>query len=154
MAQDPMGAEGLEKLLGDTRRVLESMRAARAKADAQLTDVQLSDAQPSDVRGEGEAGEGRVRAVVTPGPHVESLHVDPRLMRLDPESLCTEIVSALNAALADLRGKADTAQAGERTADPAALSAQLRGLQEESVARMAAFGQAMNDILARLGGER
>ncbi|OLE23465.1 MAG: hypothetical protein AUG44_22170 [Actinobacteria bacterium 13_1_20CM_3_71_11] len=124
-----MGAEGLEKLLGDTRRVLESMRAARAGADAQLSDAQ-------------------------PGPHVESLHVDPRLMRLDPESLCTEIVSALNAALADLRGKADTAQAGERTVDPAALSAQLRGLQEESVARMAAFGQAMNDILARLGGER
>ena len=30
MAQDPMGAEGLEKLLGDTQRVLESMRAARA----------------------------------------------------------------------------------------------------------------------------
>ena len=149
MAQDPMGAEGLEKLLGDTRRVLESMRAARAGADAQL-----SDAQTSDVHGEGEAAEGRVRAVVTPGPHVESLHVDPRLMRLDPESLCTEIVSALNAALADLRGKADTAQAGERTVDPAALSAQLRGLQEESVARMAAFGQAMNDILARLGGER
>ncbi|TML22936.1 MAG: YbaB/EbfC family nucleoid-associated protein [Actinobacteria bacterium] len=144
MAQDPMGAEGLEKLLGDTRRVLESMRAARAGAGA----------QPSDVHGEGEAAEGRVRAVVTPGPHVESLHVDPRLMRLDPESLCTEIVSALNAALADLRGKADTAQAGERTVDPAALSAQLRGLQEESVARMAAFGQAMNDILARLGGER
>jgi len=144
VAQDPMGAEGLEKLLGDTRRVLESMRAARAGAGT----------QPSDVRGEGEAAEGRVRAVVTPGPHVESLHVDPRLMRLDPESLCTEIVSALNAALADLRGKADTAQAGERTADPAALSAQLRGLQEESVARMAAFGQAMNDILARLGGER
>ena len=139
-----MGAEGLEKLLGDTRRVLESMRAARAEAGA----------QPSDVHGEGEAAEGRVRAVVTPGPHVESLHVDPRLMRLDPESLCTEIVSALNAALADLRGKADTAQAGERTVDPAALSAQLRGLQEESVARMAAFGQAMNDILARLGGER
>jgi len=144
VAQDPMGAEGLEKLLGDTRRVLESMRAARAEAGA----------QPSDVHGEGEAAEGRVRAVVTPGPHVESLHVDPRLMRLDPESLCTEIVSALNAALADLRGKADTAQAGERTVDPAALSAQLRGLQEESVARMAAFGQAMNDILARLGGER
>jgi DNA-binding protein YbaB len=136
------GGDGVERLFGQLQRTLESMRSREPDGGAA--------GDPAQVRGEGEAADGRVTAVVAGSGRLESLRVDPRLMRSDSFVLCEHIVTAVNAALADFRGKA-TAAAPLGAADPEALAGQLRDLQDQSVRQMASFGQAMTEVLARLG---
>ncbi|MEV1142725.1 YbaB/EbfC family nucleoid-associated protein [Micromonospora sp. NPDC049799] len=108
--------------------------------------------EPSaDVRGVGEAADGMVRVVAVPGGEVESLWIDPRLMRTPSETLAEEIRLATNAALADLR----TALAGAVTPpDTAAVLAQLQEVQRTAVPQLQGFIDALTDVQERLASGR
>src|SRR6185369_5186321 len=75
--------------------------------------------------GTGEAADGRVRVrAVLPG-RIENLELAPSALRMGGDELAREIESAVNAALADLQGRA-VATAG--SADLGALTDQLKGI--------------------------
>lgn len=133
-----MGVGEFERLLEDTRRVLEQIRSG----DGEVPDEE-------EVHGEGEAADGQVRAVVVTGGRLKSLSVDPRAMRMGSAALCEQIVVAVNAALDDLRGKA-AGQPVTSAADPAALAERIRDLQNESVRQMDRFSQGIADVLDRI----
>jgi DNA-binding protein YbaB len=66
----------------------------------------------SGARGVGEADEGRVRVTVT-DERLETVRVEPRLLRLSPDDLSAHLIEAVNAALTDFR-----AQVGESSDVP------------------------------------
>jgi DNA-binding protein YbaB len=140
------GGDDVDLLFEEMRRTLGAMRSGRHSTVGSGG----SEGEAAEIRGEGEAAEGWVTATVGESGQVESIRIDPRLMRSDSFALCEHIVTAVNAALADFRGKA-TAAMPLGVADPEALAGKLRDLQNQSVRQMASFGQAMNEVLARLG---
>jgi YbaB/EbfC DNA-binding family protein len=137
--QSPVDA--LDRMLTETRRVLAAVRSgggAPAVADP---------AGDPPLRGEGSGADGLVRAVVTQGGRLESVAIDPRLLRQGVEALGEQLVAAVNAALDDLAAQAPPA---DPSADLAGLSSRLESLQDQSVRQMAMFSQAMNDVVAHL----
>lgn len=149
MSGDPSrGADDLDRLLTQTRSMLQAVRGPDTEAGASTTDT--AEAEP--LRVEGTARDGMVRAVVVTGGQVESVSVQPALLREGLETVCAEIVVAVNAALTTLRAQAIAgAPAG---GDPAELSRQLGELQEQSLRQMAEFRQEIDDVVARLRGGR
>lgn len=138
MAEDlGYGMDALDRVLGLTRAAVESMRGQEAAVP-----------DPDDVRGTGEAAEGRVRATVVSTDQVESLHLDPRLLRSDCGDLTEQVLTAVNAAFADFNART-TARAPAVTTDPVVLADRLRGIQEESLRSMAAVTTALTDALSR-----
>lgn len=136
---ESVNSASLERLLEDTKRIVDEFQAG-APADPE--------AEPP--RGEGAAADGRVRAVVGAGGRVESLTVDPRVMRGGTESVCEHIMTAVNEALDNL--KATTAAATPAgVADPAALSARLSELRTESLRQMDMITQGISETLDRIG---
>lgn len=141
-----LDASGFDRLLEQTRQALASVRLAGTPAE------------PGEVEmtGVGAAADGQVRATVLAGGRLESLQVNPRLLRNGIESVCEQIIVAVNAALDDLRDQAAAQGAAQVPAggvvDPAALAGRLRELQDQSVRQMAVFSQAMNDVVAQLRG--
>jgi DNA-binding protein YbaB len=131
-------AADLDRTLTEARRVLAATRSPAA----------ASDSPDPSARGTGLAAEGLVRASAAPGGRLESVTVDPRLLREGLEAICEHIVAAVNAAFDDLRAQASAAP--DAGVDTAALSARLQDLQDSSVRQMAMFTQAMNDVVARL----
>src|SRR5262245_14847799 len=114
---------GLDRLLADTRQALESIRGGAAVPDEPL-------------EGTGTAHDDQVRATVrTPG-RVTALDLNPRVMRLPSEELAEHIVTAVNAALDDLRAKAVDAAT---PVDLGTLGTQLADLQGESIRQMERF---------------
>lgn len=99
------------------------------------------------VRGEGKASDERVRASAH-GGRVESLTLDPRVLRLSPEELGGLVAEAVNAALDDQRGRS-TASAGP-VPDLAALAETLRDVQNESLRQMEIITQGITDAMARI----
>ncbi|GIJ45957.1 hypothetical protein Val02_28430 [Virgisporangium aliadipatigenens] len=95
----------------------------------------------SELRGAGEALDGRITATAKPHGVVDSLVISPGALRLAPEALAEEILRAVNGALDDLRSKIGSALPG--APDTAALSAELRDIQERSTERMSAFLSAI-----------
>jgi hypothetical protein len=118
-------------------RSISDMLAALGRSTAE--DTGTAPEPPTDVRGVGEAADGMVRVVAVPGGEVESLFIDPRLMRTPSETLAEEIRLATNAALADLR----TALAGAVTPPDTAAVPQLQG-----------FIDALTDVQDRLASGR
>src|SRR5262249_59697592 len=88
--------------LSQTSELLDSVRAGRAARDG----------QQADRTGSGEAADGRVQATVGSGYQLTALRLDPRMMRLDSETLCEHIVEAVNAAGARPRGPGPPAGVG------------------------------------------
>jgi DNA-binding protein YbaB len=134
------GSGGLDRLLEDTRRVLDEMRSAGGEPPE----------EGDELRGEAEAADGQVRAVAVAGGRLESLTVNPRAMRLGSEALCEQIVAAVNAALDDLRARTAERAAAAGGADPAALAERMRDLHAESVRQMDMFTQGIRDALDRI----
>src|SRR3954452_6910203 len=60
----------------------------------------------AEVTGEGESSEGLIRAVVAVGGRVRAVTLDPRVKRLDDETLGDEIVAAVLAAQTDAERQA------------------------------------------------
>ena len=130
-----LGAEGLDMLLSDTRRLIESMR----------TSAPNEEGEPP--RGVGTAMDGAIRCTAELPGLVTSLEFDPTVMRSSSRDLAHHVAEAVNAALADLRGQVAGAAA---PVDPKALSAQVAQLQDESIRQMERFTSAIGQAIERI----
>ena len=156
MGVGDFGGADFERLLGETRRALGALRSGDGDGGGIGADATAGAATEPPLRGEGSAADGKITARVTAGGHLEELTVDPRLLRAGSEELCAQIVTAVNAAMDDLR--AHTAQAGQAPMDPTALARMLEDLQTESVRQMSQFTQGVAETVAKINaatrGER
>jgi DNA-binding protein YbaB len=100
---------------------------------------------PVEVRGVGEAADGQVRAV-TAGSRLDRLDVEPRLMRGRAEELAAHILSAVNAAFADLRARSPSVA----PVDVAVLVRTLSEVQGEGLRSLAAITRALSDAVEQL----
>ncbi|MGK5550479.1 YbaB/EbfC family nucleoid-associated protein [Actinomadura kijaniata] len=98
-------------------------------------------------RGEGEAAEGRVRAVAVSGGRLESLELDPRVLRLPPGEIGVFIAAAVNAALTEVRGKV-TSDPADSPPDPATLLRRLGEAQNEGLRQLGVMMRGLNEALA------
>jgi DNA-binding protein YbaB len=136
----PVDPSGIEHLVSQTLRTLNQARGATAKTD--------DGAEPAEpLRGYGEAADGLVRVTAAAGGRLEELQLDPRVMRMSTVSLAEEIVSAANAALADLQGRIREGAAGP---DLDGLTERLKEVREQSVPQLRKFLQALTDAQARI----
>jgi DNA-binding protein YbaB len=103
--------------------------------------------EPEPPVGYGQAVDGQITVEAHTGGRLAQLRIDPLAMRLDSVKLAEAIVTAANAALADLQGKL---RAGLVTPDLAALATQLKQVQQESTQQMGAFLTALTDTQARI----
>ena len=129
------GSEEFARMLNETLQAVGKVSQAGGEEGAETTHV-------------GEAAEGRVRATVTAGGRLESLYLDPRMMRLGSEELGEHVVTAVNAAFDALRAQA-LPTAG---VDLTGLAEQVRELRDTAVPRMESFLQAMVAAQERLAG--
>lgn len=81
------------------------------------------------VRGHGESGNGLVRAEVTGYGRLESLQLDPGLLRAGTEAIAEYVIEAVRAAQDDERQRRGAVAAGP---DTAALQRQLEGVAAEA----------------------
>jgi DNA-binding protein YbaB len=99
------------------------------------------------LQGVGEAADGLVRVVAVAGGQIESVWIDPRLMRSASQSLAEEIRMATNAALADLRAALTDATAAP---DTAVMLEQLRELQRGAVPQLQGLIDTLGSVQERL----
>jgi DNA-binding protein YbaB len=132
-----LSATTIDQLLTDTRRALETMRSGQQVAEP---------AEP--IIGEGEAADGKVNAVVALPGEVQSLTMDPRLLRAGSESVCEAVVEAVNAALSDLRAKATTDVGA--TVDLEQLSGDLEAVQSDSLQTMKTMFGTLQEVMDRI----
>ncbi|GAA2615723.1 hypothetical protein GCM10010411_58450 [Actinomadura fulvescens] len=139
-----MARERLASLrTGDGRTGRDTGRGAdRADADAPRTAM----------RGTGTADDERVRATAA-GGRLVGLQLDPRTLRQPPDQLGAHIAAAANAALDDLRARAETADT-EQPPDPAALAQTLRDVQEQGLRQLELISQSLSEATARIQGSR
>lgn len=128
-----LGSAEMDQLLSQTRRTLESLRSSRLR--------------DGGARGEGISANGRVRAVAA-GGRLQSIELDPRVMRLASKDLAAQVVAAVNAALDDLAAQAPTVDLA--VPDPDELAAAVAEVQEQSVRQMAAISQAIAAAVQRV----
>ena len=139
----PIDSSGLRGTLAQVVAVLGRAQTASGDRDEQEPPI-----------GTGEAADGRVRVrAVLPG-RIEQLELEPSLLRSSGEQLARDIEMAVNAALADLQGRA-VAAAGP--ADLGALTDQLKGVQadaERQFAKLTASLVEAQEQLTRRAGDR
>jgi hypothetical protein len=100
------------------------------------------------MRGVGMSAEDRVRASVS-GGRLESVRVEPRLLRSEPTKVVPHVVQAVNAALEDYRARR-LESANLPNIDPRALVAELRGVYEQYHVIMRESAAQMQENLAEL----
>lgn len=122
----------IDGLLTDTRRALERMHS-----------LEVTSAEP--LQGEGESPDGKARAIVVSPGRIESLHVEPRLLRQGSDKLCLAITTAVNLALADLQAKA----VGPAI-DPTGLAEELERLQEQSLDSARSMMSVLQGVMSRI----
>ncbi|MEV5749972.1 YbaB/EbfC family nucleoid-associated protein [Actinoallomurus sp. NPDC052308] len=119
----------VDDLISRTRNVLESLGTAGSGG-------------AREVRGVGESPDGRVKAVAVAG-HIESLELDPRVMRMPSQELAEHITAAVNAALDGLAAQPPPAEQ-PALPRPEVIAAQLAEIQEQSVRQLAAISEAIS----------
>jgi DNA-binding protein YbaB len=129
-----LGSAELDQMLSQARKTLESLRSSRLPG--------------GDARGRGEAAGGQVRVVAASPGRLESLELDPRVMRMPSKDLAACVLAAANAALDDLAAQAPSA-AGISAPDPRELAAAVADVQQQSVRQMAAISQAIAAAVQR-----
>ena len=131
-----LGSAELDQLLSQAQRTVESMRSSRGPG--------------SDAR--GRSGDGRVRAVAVSPGRLESLELDPRVMRMASADLAAQVVVAVNAALDDLAAQAPRVDGvdGQAVAHAGELAAAIADVREQSVRQMAAISQAITAAVQRV----
>jgi hypothetical protein len=128
---EPLGDEELERLMLDTHAMVDQLRTEKA----------LPDHVPTE--GHGEASEGRVRVTAQAG-RIESITLEPRLLRLPSAELGELVRDAVNGALTDLGGTYAAAP------DLAAISETLREVQNEGLRQMAVITDGIADAMAKI----
>ncbi|WFE51109.1 YbaB/EbfC family nucleoid-associated protein [Micromonospora sp. WMMD1155] len=130
----------------DLSRSISELLSTLGRGDASSR----SESQPV-VQGVGEAADGMVRVVALPGGQIESVRIDPRMMRGASESLAEGVREATNAALADLRSAlAEVAAAPDTTA----LLEQLREVQRSAVPQLQGIIDTLGDVQESLSSGR
>ncbi|MFI6908983.1 YbaB/EbfC family nucleoid-associated protein [Nonomuraea sp. NPDC050394] len=97
-------------------------------------------------RGDGVAADGQVRAVAGPDGRLHELRLNPRVMRMASEDLAREILSAVNAALDDLRANVP----GLEAADPRRLAETMGGTHDSVLERLEEFADGVELVVRRL----
>ncbi|MET8203984.1 YbaB/EbfC family nucleoid-associated protein [Micromonospora taraxaci] len=105
----------------------------------------------SVVQGTGEAADGMVRVVAIAGGQIESVWIDPRMMREPSETLAEHIREATNSALTDLRSALAAVAAAP---DTTALLEQLREVQRSAVPQLQGIIDTLGDVQERLSSGR
>lgn len=101
--------------------------------------------------GTGEAADGRIRVRAVPPGRIEDLELESSVLRLSGAELAREIASAVNAALADLQGRAVAA------ADLGALTGRLQEIQYDAERQFATLTASLveaQEQLTRRAGDR
>lgn len=129
-----LGSEGFDELLGRARQAMESVRAG-------------TDPTAEPLEAVGTAGDGKVRVTVRSPGRVSALELDPRMMRLGSEELAQHLVTAVNAALDELRARTVDTVA---PVDLNSLNSQLADLHNESVRQMERFTSAIGAAVAQI----
>jgi DNA-binding protein YbaB len=156
---DPAISE-LERNLAAARRKLDALRAtspAGVPRRAERQDEAPAHQQGAvTAHGSGEAADGRVRVVaVSNGAFgsIESVELEPRLLRMEAAELADQVRATLNAALDDMRANAWAAPAA--TASPGidlgALAKRLTEVQEQATRQLYQLTSALQDVLAKIG---
>jgi|RhiMetdeSRZDD1v2_1073273.scaffolds.fasta_scaffold1569776_2 DNA-binding protein YbaB len=135
----PIDFGPMSRMLEQTMQALDTARGVRVGGD--------ENAEP--VEGHGEAADGLIRVKALPGGKLAELELDPRVMRMDSTSLSEAIVTAANAALADLTEQLRDGLAGP---DLNTLADQLKEVQQESTRNMSTFLDALTDFQERIAG--
>ena len=139
----PIDPSGLGGTLADVVAALGRAQAPAGDQDEQEPPI-----------GTGESADGRVRVRAALPGRIENLELEPSLLRLSGEELAREIESAVNAALADLQGRA-VAAAG--ATDLGTLTDQLKDIQsnaERQFAKLTASLVEAQEQLTRRAGDR
>jgi hypothetical protein len=132
-------ADGDAEEVAAARRQLAELRARSAQREGQL---------PGDIeRGRGGSADGRVSAVASRG-RVESIELDPRLLRGPASELGGPLVEAVNAALDDLRAKAPAESAP--ALDAVALARGLKDVQQQGFAQLMSMQSALDEAAAKI----
>lgn len=141
MSTDRPVSEDLARMLDTT---VGALRAVRASPE---------DEEAARQRRIGEAADGQVRAEFGADGRLESVALDPRVMRLSSVDVGEYVVEAVNAAIDAMRGGAPQAPA---VGDLGQLGEQLEEIRNTAVPRLGAFLQALGDAQARMspGGPR
>ncbi|MGW5365005.1 YbaB/EbfC family nucleoid-associated protein [Actinopolymorpha pittospori] len=129
-------ASTVAQLLDDTRRALETMRGGQAAP------------APAPITGEGESADRRVRAVAATPGRLESLTLDPRLLRAGSDAVGEAVLEAVNHALADLRAKATSGVGAPVDLDQ--LGGELQEVQTRSLQSMQAMFDTLHDVMDRI----
>ncbi|RKR87023.1 hypothetical protein BDK92_1295 [Micromonospora pisi] len=145
------GLRGFDHMLTETRQQLARMRAAAATGAAAPSDEDANTEPPQPLTGQGSDPAGWVLATVSAG-QLQSLTVDPRLLREGTEAVCEQIIAAVNDAFADLglHTRAGSAQESTDVPETEQLAASLADLQDESMRSMAMFTQTLTSALDRI----
>jgi hypothetical protein len=128
---------GLEHLLAQAQRSVAAVSPPVAPGEV------------TEVRGEGTDADREIRAVVGLGDRVEALEIWPQAMRAASFELGERVVTAVNAALDDIR-----AQARERAgaAGQEDFAARVQAVQDLSLQHMRAYSQALAGLMSSIGG--
>ncbi|WP_305785424.1 YbaB/EbfC family DNA-binding protein [Symbioplanes lichenis] len=138
---DPIDPSGLNRTLADVVAALGRTQALPGDQDEREPPI-----------GTGEAADGRVRAWAALPGRIAALEVEPSVLRLSAGELTREIMSAVNAALADLQDRVAPAPA-----DLDALTGRLKDIQfdaERQFAKLTASLVEAQEQLTRRAGER
>lgn len=130
------GENAMEQQLMEARASLREARANTAAA-----------AGAERAESVGEAADGLMRVTMDPAGRVESVRIDPALMRGGSEYLAEQFRLAVNEAIA---GQAGSADAGEPMPDLEAMEATIERLQDQSVRQMREISAAITDVMAKL----
>ena len=122
-----------------------------AEVVAALAQAQAPSGDEEPPIGTGEAADGRIRVRAVPPGRIEDLELESSVLRLSGAELAREIASAVNAALADLQGRAVAA------ADLGVLTGRLQEIQydaERQFAKLTASLVEAQEQLTRRAGDR
>ncbi|GAA2427035.1 hypothetical protein GCM10010191_44710 [Actinomadura vinacea] len=148
----------LDRVLGEARATLESIRARRPEAAAGGTEAPA---------GAGTAADGRIKVTAAPTGRLTEVELDPEAMRLSSDEFGRQLVLAVNAALDDARARsaaatvASAGTAGKTKKKPKGAKSAKGATgedgtedgteQDPGLRQMALLTQAINEALARIG---
>ncbi|MDR7276605.1 YbaB/EbfC family nucleoid-associated protein [Catenuloplanes atrovinosus] len=121
--------------------------------DATVGALRATGAEPEDeetarLRRIGESEDGQVRAEFGADGRLESLVLDPRVMRLGSAEVGDRVIAAVNAAIDSMRGTAQVPAPG----DLSQLAEQLEQVRDTAVPRLSAFLQTLTEAQQRMAG--
>ncbi|MEU1878595.1 YbaB/EbfC family nucleoid-associated protein [Streptosporangium sp. NPDC020072] len=105
--------------------------------------------QGDPLQGSGRAADGQVSVLVGPDGRLAALNLNPRVMRMASEDLAREILTAVNAALDDLRANIPGLDPAA-IPDPGRLAESLEGVHADVTRRLDEFASGIESTVRRL----